>query len=209
MNFAGVQSITIPEGDVKSIAIGGVTVWQKPNPLPYDAEVEYVESTGAQYVDTGLTIKEGSIAFSFEAVGSNTNAAFLGQQVALPRLLGWLNSSSSAYVDLGASSARVTFDDAMPDMILAKTALRANAGADYYPIYLFTSRTASGERTPRAKARCRYCQFWDAQGVLVRDYVPVRVGTAGALYDRVTGTVFRSATSTPLVAGPDKNGGTA
>lgn len=38
MNFAGVQSITIPEGDVRSVAIGGVIVWTKPNPLPYVAE---------------------------------------------------------------------------------------------------------------------------------------------------------------------------
>ena len=36
MNFAGVHSVTIPEGDVKSIAFGGVTVWEKrvwPTPL--------------------------------------------------------------------------------------------------------------------------------------------------------------------------------
>ena len=52
MNFAGVKSITIPEGDVKRIAIGGVTVWTKPNPLPYDAEVEWVEMPRFAYVDS-------------------------------------------------------------------------------------------------------------------------------------------------------------
>lgn len=30
INFSQVKSLTIPEGDVKSISVGGVTVWQKP-----------------------------------------------------------------------------------------------------------------------------------------------------------------------------------
>ena len=38
MNFAGVKAITIPEGDVKSIAIGGATVWEKPSQIPYVAD---------------------------------------------------------------------------------------------------------------------------------------------------------------------------
>lgn len=174
----------------------------RPNPLPYDALCEYVESTGAQYADTGLTITSGSIAFRFEAVGTNTNAAFLGQQISNPRLLGWMSSSSSAYVDLGAASTRVMFDS-MPDMILPKTAFSANTGSAYFPLYLFTSRNSAGPRSPYGKARCRYCQFWDSQGALALDLVPVRVGAAGALYDRVSGAVLLSATSTPLVPGPD------
>ena len=165
--------------------------------------VEYVESTGGQYVNTRLTITQGSIAFSFEDTGTNTNAAFLGQQTSNPRLLGWIINNSDAYVDLGASSTRVDFDSEMPSMIIPKTAFSANTGSGYVPLYLFTSRNANGARTPYAKARCRYCQFWDSNDALVRSYVPVRVGTEGALYDRVTDAVFRSATSTPLVAGPE------
>lgn len=36
-----------------------------------------------------------------------------------------------------------------------------------------------------------------------RDLAPCRVGSAGALYDRVSGDVLYSATSTPLIPGPD------
>lgn len=53
-----------------------------------------------------------------------------------------------------------------------------------------------------------------SESVIVRDFVPVRVGTAGFLYDRANPTggpsgngLYGSATSTPLVAGPDRNGG--
>ena len=176
-------------------------------PLPnYARRVEYLESTGTQYVDTGLTITSGFVAFSFEAVGTNTSAAFLGQQITNPRLLGWMNSSSNAYVDLGASSARVTFD-AMPGMVLAKTAFSANTGSAYFPFYLFTSRNASGPRHPYGKVRCRYCQFWDAQGVLVRSFVPCRVGSVGYLFDEVTGAFFGNSGTGNFVLGTDIAGG--
>ena len=69
MNFAGVQSVTIPEGDVRSIAIGGVTVWTKPNPL-------------------------GSVAFS-GAQNSNLYKLFSGNQPSTYTWSGWVKTDES------------------------------------------------------------------------------------------------------------------
>lgn len=40
--------------------------------LPYDAEVEYLESTGAQWIDTGLAFSSASLVFDFEMSIDNT-----------------------------------------------------------------------------------------------------------------------------------------
>ena len=61
IDFSFVKSIMIPEGNVKKIEIDGITVWEKStNRLPNEyQEVEYIESTGTQYIDTGIIGKNG------------------------------------------------------------------------------------------------------------------------------------------------------
>ena len=232
MNFAGVQSVTIPEGDVKIIAIGGVTVWMKPNPLPYDAEVDYVESAGAQYVDTGLQLTSADrvecrfaltdisgtteqingqtgtdIRFAFGKAGSNVNF-YAG--------LGNLNYWTTLPLDtnahdlaLDAPNKAVTIDSATWPVSWA--AFATPTGTAGWSLF---ARTAimSGAMSTYAKERIYSAKIYTS-GVLVRDFVPVRVGTAGYLYDRANPTggplgngLYGSATATPLVAGPDKNG---
>ena len=46
-------------------------------------------------------------------------------------------------------------------------------------------------------------KIYDANGVLVRDYIPVRKGTVGYLYDRVTGKLFGNDGTGDFVVGPD------
>lgn len=61
INFSFVKSVMIPEGNAKKIEIDGVTVWEKSTSrLPNEyQEVEYIESTGTQYIDTGVVGKNG------------------------------------------------------------------------------------------------------------------------------------------------------
>lgn len=55
MDFSQVKAITIPEGDVLRILSGTTVLWKKKTGLPAEyQEVEYIESTGTQYIDTGI-----------------------------------------------------------------------------------------------------------------------------------------------------------
>lgn len=54
IDFKIVKNVTIPEGVVQSITVGGKTLWQKQKKLPYKLELAYLESTGTQYIDTGI-----------------------------------------------------------------------------------------------------------------------------------------------------------
>lgn len=47
INFSQVKSLTIPEGDVKSISVGGVVVWQKSTKLY--RQLEYIDMSGKYY----------------------------------------------------------------------------------------------------------------------------------------------------------------
>ena len=61
IDFSKVTSVMIPEGDVKKIEIDGVIVWEKSEDILPSAyqQVEYIESTGTQYIDTGIIGKNG------------------------------------------------------------------------------------------------------------------------------------------------------
>jgi hypothetical protein len=74
-------------------------------------------------------------------------------------------------------------------------------------IWLFWANDASSLRG----ASAIYSFQILVNGVLVRDFIPVRIGQVGYLFDRANPTggplgngLYGSATSTPLVAGPDK-----
>lgn len=54
MIFENLTSLTLPEGNVEEIMIGGVPLWSA-SPVPRDYTlVDYIESTGVQYIDTGF-----------------------------------------------------------------------------------------------------------------------------------------------------------
>lgn len=69
MNFANVTSITIPEGSVSRILKGSEVLWEKVTsllPAAYQ-QVEYIECTGTQYIDTGVIASDypGGIRYVF------------------------------------------------------------------------------------------------------------------------------------------------
>lgn len=238
MNFAGVQSVTIPEGDVKSVAIGGVTVWTKPNPLPYDAEVEYLESTGTQYVDT-LTPMDGSLRVVLDYVCLNTLVRPFGAADVRGTVKNqWyligdrnqavsncsLGSTTNAIINIGQSPVGVRTTATIDGRTLS-----AYGGTATMPSWTLTPRTddctlgifachvvrtdGSNPWVLAASMRLYSLSIYSGS-TLVRSFVPVRVGQVGYLFDRANPTggplgngLYGSATSTPLVAGPDKNGG--
>lgn len=238
MNFAGVQSVTIPEGDVKSVAIGGVTVWTKPNPLPYDAEVEYLESTGTQYVDTGVIGGSNSrvkiVASSsnnatalalFGSRESNTVAGFSVWQYATigassgVRFDFYGNSSATTRFVLAtgqwSTTAQNTVEKSGAENWLNGVQAGSNPSASFacqQNFYLLAINTAGTASYPFV-GKIYSCEIYDGS-TTVRSFVPVRVGQVGYLFDRANPTggplgngLYGSATATPLVAGPDKNGG--
>ena len=232
MNFAGVKSITIPEGDVKSVAIGGVTVWTKPNPLPYDAEVEYIRSDSENnaYIDTGVSPVAstfgldidfsvggascpqrpfGCRASSTTAGRGSYNVLFATEWNCRIDMIGtstWaVPMASGSKNGLVATPSGVTVNGEYKANVSGKT------DCEFHFLLFAINNAGSPWKNTRGQVSIYRCKIYQGSAI-VRDFIPVRVGTAGYLYDRANPTggpsgngLYGSATSTPLVAGPDKN----
>lgn len=194
--------------------------------LPYDAEVEYLESTGTQWIDTGVLPDFDMIARITLSYQQNSVYAAWGT-----RGTSYYNRAyTSAYNTTTISTS--TFYGGQFDNVIANniTNIKPAVGqifdfklskdggwldgvkvngwngtpqpfTPYGTIYLF------GRNDPaNTKSVCRIYHFsLELNGELVRDYIPVRKGTVGYLYDRVTRKLFGNAGTGDFVLGPDKN----
>lgn len=78
-----------------------------------------------------------------------------------------------------------------------------NAG---YNMFLFAANNNGTAQSYMVNgARIYYCKIYDDDSWtnLVRDFIPVRVGTVGYMYDRVSGQLFGNAGTGAFVLGPD------
>ena len=190
--------------------------------LPYDAEVEYLESTGTQYIDTGI-IGGSSSKVEISAASPNTayNMGLFGSRNAslVKAFTVWQRATTAdvgfdfaddatnrvdAYAAWDTSGVNTVIKDG-PNNTLNGVAGKNNATATFsceYPFYLFCVNTA-GTATSIFSGRIYACKIWQGS-ILVRDYIPVRVGDVGYMYDRVSGRLFGNAGTGAFVVGPDK-----
>lgn len=213
-----------------------------PEPLPYDSEIEYIESTGTQIINTGLnSVAWTTLDIDMAATGNyQSNGNFFGSYYdsnsgmfatveystisggrtvfnvrANERnsAIGWQFSISdvdkwylrhSLHIDwnnpsVGASSVTGTLDGAN-----RKSATTTGQFTDNTTKLRLFGRAQGGDGIDYEKTRCRiYCaKIWQ-NGVLVRDYAPVRIGLEGCMYDRVTKTVFHNGGTGSFIKGRD------
>lgn len=199
--------------------------------LPYDAEVQYLQSSGTQYFDTATqaaddvgyemsvvdvsTFPTINMSALFAGVFGSSNRYGAGFTSLTPStkfsLFGWWNSAMTAIPhnvsDLNNSVIGVNFANSryvrigsVYDQPITQT---YNASGTVIRI-LNAKRMDTGANAFANCCICRLSRFRVSRGSsVVADYVPVRVGTTGELYDRITGT-FATRVGT-CVLGPDIN----
>ena len=190
--------------------------------LPYDAEVEYLQSSGGQWIDSGIvpnintgiecTIEWVTISnhnsddkYVFGMRQSTGNTRFwVG--VANKMLRGAVGGFESSNVSISANDKKVlTFN--------LNGNSRATWGGEYYD-FTATSFSASynayifavnnrGSASYNVSAKLYSFKIYNGL-TLVRDYIPVRVGQVGYLYDKVSRTLFANAGTGSFILGPDK-----
>ena len=194
--------------------------------LPYDAEIEYLESTGTQWIDSGVPLKfpisaDITLAMvspygtldALPVFGLRYGGGSLGSKFAI-----WFNKSQRKFaLNYG------TYDSGYKDPVVQSEQV-VNLRTDGAKLYLNGSLIADGGTVittdapntltlfqmrdisnVAARGQCvRYysCKIY-SNGFLVRDFIPVRVGTTGYLYDRVSGKLFGNAGTGDFVLGPD------
>ena len=194
--------------------------------IPYDAEVEYLRNIGkTQRINTGIVggpgLRVQTRIASFEKVNdkwaissfaadarlyvayqyrSNTDGGYWG---------GGYGTYFSGTADTGMAALGVfadldvQFTDAYQILTVdgverARWAKTNYTGTNVNPLWLFGHSSSSFE------CAIGPTKIW-MNGVLVRDFIPVRKDGVGYMYDRVSGQLFGNVGTGDFVVGPDKN----
>ena len=184
--------------------------------LPYDAEVEYLESSGTQYIDTGIC-------------ATNTTRAELGLRIIriiirtgifgtfeAPKSFyiynsseGYLQTGFGQYTAQGYNGNNTQYFDILFDnfsvyrngvKIISFTPM---VFTNTVSLVLFSMNRANSTLYSGCPIELYYCKLFK-DDILVRDFIPVRVGTTGYMYDKVSGQLFGNAGTGDFILGPDK-----
>ena len=214
----------------KSI-VGGKHCGMSGAKLPYDAEVEYLGTSGTQYIDTGivptpntdidiycayvssiniLTIIGGGNSYNNNEIllavvrPVNNNGIVVGKGSGSGT---YMSGSTLQYVNQKhrhrISGFSYYFDDTLVATRPSATLTTSNS------LYLGVAHRNSAPNMSEAFIGNYYsCMVYD-NNVLVRDFISVRFTneqgvSEGAMYDRLSGQLFRNAGTGAFIIGPDK-----
>lgn len=187
--------------------------------LPYDAEVEYLESAGnciirTDFIPTGDDIRiQTKVLFK----GYTDNTAWTT----------WFHT----YTNEESNTYRIIRNNTNNVTIRLYNGARANGGGVSYNITLnniynidfngnrYTINNSSGNLStikgtensgylnlfsPKFKGAFFFFRVWK-NDVLMLDLIPVRKGNVGYMYDKVSGQLFGNAGTGQFILGPDVN----
>lgn len=214
------QRFVTADGKVFRVANGGrFGVLKSVIELPYAEELEYLESTGTQYIDTNVFVNPD---YSVEVTFIMTE-----QKTTWDTLFGTRNSNQSRFTARWANSATgklgvhrskakttnyESIDDSKAtktmvtdtwhtiklakreytfDGQLRKTFSATTSTATFpYPIYIFALCNV-GKGADYGYFRIKQARIWNSNNELIRDYIPVldKEGKA-AMYDKVNGVFY-------------------
>ena len=195
--------------------------------LPYDAEIEYLESTSTskQYIDTGITdswdglvvtleisVTDATIerdffgsinpsrgGYNYAGYFSNLDTNFV-LQIGSPYVKYGQNDGGRHIHIYDAINKTCSLDNSITS---ASTLTWRGSGNDTFKLF---QRVLGNGYIQFPSDNKLYASRFVKDGVLVRDYIPVRVGNTGCLYDKVTKALFYNANPNgiPFLFGNDK-----
>lgn len=207
INFSKVKTLTIPEGSVSKITISNKIVWQKADTSPY-TELPYLVATddSKAWIDLGIPYQYGcKIEMKTTLYGTSN---LFGVFYTTERCRGYWGSGDIALFNIGNNSSDAIFPQitgysnndtviwtctANPDseevslVVGDRSDIRTNVNSSIitydtspYTIYLFTvHRTA--DISVNGTRIIHYFKYWDVNGNLLLDLVPVQRNSDGAL----------------------------
>ena len=197
--------------------------------LPYDKEVAYLESTGTQWIDTGVVFQyDWSTTLSMEADvqfksstsrylfgsngwgywGKNTSnkyesGGFGGGGLTNLPSLDALGRHTVRWTFIGTGTAHRNEFSYDGENYVGATTAQDTAPQYVYPVILF----GIGNRNTPQPSFLSMALLWRCSiyknDQLVRDFIPVRIGAVGYMYDKVGGGMYGNAGSGEFMLGPD------
>lgn len=184
--------------------------------LPYDAQVEYLESDGTQYINTGVYINTSNFEIGYSIIGNRGDFGYVHQNVAngawvtvandyaffgtfenRTTIISYVSSTENTikYTQSGVTINGNTFSKNL--------ALTGRDNLNSYPLVFFAwyDFYRSGLQW---QVNSKFKSFYlKNNGTLVVDMIPVRKDGVGYMYDRVSGQLFGNAGTGSFIIGPD------
>ena len=181
--------------------------------LPYDAEVEYLESTGTQYITLPVSFAVGDYA----AVGGELNP---GEYTGRKRIVESNPRSEIDIMKYGSLSSVIVFNTGMgrvnetqymkPPLNVVSSWEVSTTGVTFNGTFSELSRPLTRAVTTitifcNNGSPTQFMSFYvkNANGK-VFDLIPVRVGNIGYMYDKVSGALYGNEGTGAFIVGPDK-----
>lgn len=193
----------------------------KSESLPYDAEIEYLKGDGNAYINTGI-VPSSDIRLTVDgwySVTSGTGLVFgvIQSSGSVPRFHLGINGTifqagvgTAGVGSIGATSThRYNFiidgRDAKAYTISGGVTESYTGNSTYptIPIFLFARNLDGAASNIHVFSLCSAHIYSYSTGKMLVDFIPVRVGTTGYLYDKVSGELFSNAGTGDFVLGPD------
>ena len=193
-------------------------------------EVEWIQSSGTQYIDTGAIFSNGVRAETKINLTSITSSSkktpiFGAHNASEPYGRDYLSIDSSKNFEIGGGAGYRYFKNntiatnvdyeveasnipGQESLVVNGELYKSTGGAAYatpftdLSLYLFRVNTTNDQWFENASMKLYYMKMYDYTNVLVRDYIPCKnpSGAVG-LYDLVGGDFYTTPTVTPLPDG--------
>lgn len=174
-------------------------------PAPPYTELDYLQSTGTQYIDTGIAAQQPNISIEMKAqfVVANNRTSMFGSNrgAAYNSYIMTTWESNNLYFYTGNSGYNyATFADisnqhiykTVDNLLYVDGTLLVTGNATSYsngqPIFLFGANM-NGAFSQGASAKIWYCKI-KIGDVLVRDLIPVLYEGVPCMYDKISETYF-------------------
>lgn len=193
----------------------------QPGGLPYGyTELEYIESSGTQYIDTGFKPNQNSrIVIKFQLLSApSTTWIFGARNSNTDATMGvfWYTNTTTWCADYDGNSQRYNFPSSIGATDLIFVDYNKNTISLNDNNHIFSERTfqnantlamlaisTAGTITNFARAKLFQCAIYD-NDTLIRDYVPCKTENAEVgLYDLVNGIFYGNSGTGTFSAGPD------
>lgn len=187
-------------------------------PLPYDAEVEYLEASGAQYIDSGINADSDlAIFFKFALTSTEINQNMGVLKVdgstytrhhfsvagSTTKIYYWLNTSQFLNKNVDTNAHTLGYNGTTRKVLYDGTSYNAPSGSwDTELNYWIFARNSNGAAITYTKMKIYFFQM-NKNGSQVRDFIPVRKDGVGYLYDKVSGQLFGNLGSGSFTYGND------
>jgi hypothetical protein len=184
----------------------------------YDSEIEYLRSSGTQYIELPLSCQSGTyfeISGTLKAVTSSRSYMILGADPNAQFHAEWYSRTAATGMHTYASTlggvatnGGISISENELTYFLLSTTKKITGGVETETIRPLKSNITSfklfgGYTTYNAPIIIGSLSIVVGDN-LVYDLIPVRVGQVGYMYDKISGTLYGNNGTGDFILGPDK-----